>query len=64
MPKWVGRPHVDMDTGAFGGAPRGATHRVKGVPTGAGRPRVGTASEDFDGAPHWVTECLRGVPKS
>ena len=27
VPKWSGRPHVDPATGAFGGAPYGATKR-------------------------------------
>ena len=30
--RWAGRTHVNCATGAFGGAPYGATNRVRGVP--------------------------------
>ena len=30
--RWAGRTHANCATGAFGGAPHGATNRVRGVP--------------------------------
>eukprot|EP00959_Pyramimonas_sp_CCMP1952_P232117 4850654-Pyramimonas_sp.AAC.1 len=32
VPNWVRRCHADATTMAFGGAPHGATNRVRGVP--------------------------------
>ena len=36
VPKWVRWAHANAAIWAFGGAPYGATKRVRGVPKGAG----------------------------
>ena len=62
VPKWVWGAHAGGGTGAFGGAPYGATTRVRGVlnwvcVTHAGGP-VGASG----GAPYGATKRVRGVP--
>ena len=47
----------------FGGAPYGATKRVRGVPKRGCRPRAGGNSEALGGAPYRATKRMRGVPK-
>eukprot|EP00959_Pyramimonas_sp_CCMP1952_P132184 2763953-Pyramimonas_sp.AAC.1 len=48
--------------GAFGGAPFGATKRVKGVVMG-GEPHAGPATGAFGGVPYGATKRMSGVPK-
>ena len=48
VPKLSGRPHANLATWAFGGAPYGATNRVRGVPKqrhADGRRKVGEEEE-------------------
>eukprot|EP00959_Pyramimonas_sp_CCMP1952_P030813 645992-Pyramimonas_sp.AAC.1 len=51
VPTWVVRTHVGFAIGAFGGAPCGATKRVKGVPRLMRVPRARLATGAFGGAP-------------
>ena len=50
-------------TGAFGGAPYGATKRARGVPKWMAGAHAGTAGWAFGGAPCGATKRVRGVPK-
>ena len=60
------RCHADPPTGAFGGAPYGATNRVRGVPKWqcwVEETHVGPPTGAFGGAPYGATERVRGEPK-
>ena len=63
VPGWVAETHVSAATGAFGGAPYGATNRVMGVPGCVAGTHVSAATGAFGGAPHGATNRVRGVPK-
>ena len=52
---------ADPATGALGGAPYGATKRVRGVAKWGGL-HAGAATGAFGGAPHGATIPVRGVP--
>ena len=52
-----------MATGAFGGAPYGATERVRGVPNRASVLHANCATGTLGGAPYGATKRVRGVPK-
>ena len=47
----------------FGGAPCGATKRVRGVPKWGVEPHANAATGAFGGAPYGATKRVRGVPK-
>ena len=47
----------------FGGAPYGATKRVRGGPKRGWRPHVSTAIGALGGAPYGATKHVKGVPK-
>ena len=47
----------------FGGAPYGATKRVRGVPKWGWGRHAGAAILAFGGAPYGATKRVRGVPK-
>eukprot|EP00959_Pyramimonas_sp_CCMP1952_P215504 4508467-Pyramimonas_sp.AAC.1 len=51
VPKWVAGTHVITATGAFGGAPNGATKRVRGVPKWVAETHAITSTVAFGGAP-------------
>ena len=55
--------HARSATGAFGGAPYGATKRVRGVPKWMGGRHARFATGDFGGAPYGATKRVRGVPE-
>ena len=61
VPKWRRRRHANAATGAFGGAPHGATIlvRAKSVRWRHANPATGA----FGGAPYGATKRVRGVPK-
>ena len=59
----VGGTHVDTATGAFGGAPYGATKRVRGAPKWAWGRHANAATGAFGGDPYGATILVRGVPK-
>ena len=55
--------HANPATGAFGGAPYGATNSVEGcADMGRGR-HANPATGAFGGAPYGATILMRGVPK-
>ena len=47
--------HANFVSGAFGGAPHGATNRVRGVPKWVGETHVDPPTGAFGGAPHGAT---------
>ena len=55
--------HADPATGAFGGAPYGATKRVRGVPECVWGRHADAATWAFGGAPYVATKRVRGAPK-
>ena len=55
--------HAGGGTGAFGGAPYGATKRVRGVPNWVCGTHAGGSTGAFGGAPYGATKRVRGVPK-
>ena len=59
------RRHASSVTGTLGGAPYGATKRVRGVPKkgGGGGPHANCATGALGGAPYGATKRVRGVPK-
>eukprot|EP00959_Pyramimonas_sp_CCMP1952_P001485 30526-Pyramimonas_sp.AAC.1 len=57
----MARTHVDTATEDFGGAPFGATKRLRGVPTWVARTHVDTATGAC-GAPLGATKRMKGVP--
>ena len=61
--KWVALTHAACGAGAFGGAPCGATNRVRGVPKWGVEPHADAATGAFGGAPYGATKRVRGVPK-
>ena len=62
-PKWVVGRHAGAATGAFGGAPYGATKRVMGVPKWVVGRHAGSAIDAFGGTPYGATKRVRAVPK-
>ena len=56
-------PHANAATGAFGGAPYGATILVRGVPKWVRRRYASAATGAFSGDPYGATFLVRGVPK-
>ena len=62
-PPLVGDPHANCATGTFGGAPSGATKRVRCVPKWVARTYANCATGTFGGAPSGATKRVRGVPK-
>ena len=50
-------------TGALGGAPDGATKRVRGVPKRVWRTHADCATGTLSGAPYGATKRVRGEPK-
>ena len=58
--RWAGWTHVNAATGAFGGAPYGATNRVRGVPKWVARTHVDSATGAFGGAPYGATNRVMG----
>ena len=57
------RRHAGPGTGAFGGAPYGATKCVRGVPRWVRWAHAKAAAGAFGGVPHGATKRVRGVPK-
>ena len=53
--------YAGASTGALGGAPYGATKRVRGVPGCVAGTHVSAATGAFGGAPYRATKLLRGV---
>eukprot|EP00959_Pyramimonas_sp_CCMP1952_P447566 9371557-Pyramimonas_sp.AAC.1 len=58
---WVALTHASAATGAFGGAPFGATDRVRGVPKWVALTHANAATWAFGGAPYLATGGPRAV---
>ena len=58
-----GVTHAVAPTWAFGGAPYGATKRVRGMPNWVRWAHANAATGAFGGAPYGATKRVRGVPK-
>eukprot|EP00959_Pyramimonas_sp_CCMP1952_P010931 228946-Pyramimonas_sp.AAC.1 len=56
VPTWVRWRHANIATGAFGGAPYGATKRVTGVPKRARWRHANPATGAFGGALYGTTK--------
>eukprot|EP00959_Pyramimonas_sp_CCMP1952_P045584 952430-Pyramimonas_sp.AAC.1 len=56
-------PPADLASGSFGGAPCGATNRVRGVPTWVAVPACGPRQLGLQWSSLWATSRVRGVPK-
>eukprot|EP00959_Pyramimonas_sp_CCMP1952_P188372 3939380-Pyramimonas_sp.AAC.1 len=60
----MGWSHANMATGALGGAPYGATKRVRGVPKWVGRSHVTIATGAMNGASFWGRETGEGCAEN
>ena len=60
---YVSCPSVQLATKAFGGAPYGATKRVRGVRKRARWAHANAATAAVGGAPDGATKRVRGLPK-
>eukprot|EP00959_Pyramimonas_sp_CCMP1952_P426714 8937020-Pyramimonas_sp.AAC.1 len=59
VPKWVRWAHASAATGAFGGAPYGATKRANGLTKWVWGTHAGGGTVAVSGAPYGATKRVR-----